>query len=89
MPRQAVQKALVAENVIQILSTPLNLHNHSTVTIGDGEEVVLKGFGAAHFAALQYVNRLLSEAEDIEPQSEQEKHSWEVVKKRCVRHLPV
>jgi hypothetical protein len=49
-----LQKALVDESIVQALSKPCNLAETTVVSVG-GRSVLLRGFDAAHWAALKWV----------------------------------
>lgn len=53
-----VQEALVNETVIRQLAKPHGLSPHATVYLSNSK-LSLRGYGPAHWAALQYVERLL------------------------------
>ena len=68
----ALQKALVHENIIQQLSKPHCLPHHQTVTVGS-TLLMLRGYARSHYAALCFVNcviedvgGLLSELPDVD-----------------------
>jgi hypothetical protein len=78
----SVQRALIHENIIQILSQPLQLGAHSSFTTSTGEPVELKGFGCAHFTALQYINRIVMDPDFANPQNADEvKQSADITSK--------
>lgn len=54
---ERMQKALVQENVVQVLSKPNSLAK-STMVTSLGRSVELKGMGCAHWAALKFVSRI-------------------------------
>eukprot|EP00892_Ulva_mutabilis_P002303 jgi/Ulvmu1/12073/UM083_0086.1 len=53
-----MQEALVHETIIQQLSKPYCLSPHATVQLDD-RKLMLRAYGPAHWAALQYVKRLI------------------------------
>lgn len=79
-----MQKALIHENIIQVLSRPHSLSRSLEIQLDGGRSVTVKGFGSAHFAALQYVNRLVNDASFLQPKDAEDAKSTSATVARCV-----
>jgi hypothetical protein len=78
-----MQKALIHEHIIQVLSQPHNLSSATTITTSDGNHVDIKGFGCAHFAALQYVNALAMSNSSLQPHNDEDGKRIAEIKIKC------
>lgn len=83
MRGDGVQKALVHEHIVQVLSQPINLKAKQSVKTISGNTVELRGFGCAHFAALQYISRLLSDSDFLERAETHDKKQAADLVARC------
>lgn len=81
---ERMQKALVQENVVQVLSKPNSLAK-STVVTSMGRSIELKGLDCAHWAALKFVSRIVDGDDDIFGQVDHcSPDKLQEIKERCV-----
>jgi hypothetical protein len=78
-----VQKALVHEHIIQVLSLPINLTSRLVIKTKGGSREI-KGFGCAHFAALQFISKMLSNHVLLEDARARDPKQAEDIRNKCV-----
>ena len=72
---------------MQVLSQPHQLAAHTSIITSSGHPVELKGFGCAHFAALQYITRLATDSEFIDPKDSKDKETCKEIRAKYAASL--